>query len=225
MYKTIRISKRSKKILIGITLLSFFLLTLFHKSFLLFIGDLLVIEDDLHPADVIHVIAGEEFRLNYAIQLYQQGYGEMIFLTGGGWCPQHQIIHEGGWRAKAIEQGVSTENVVINDNKITSTYSEAERLKAWIENNLTPVRSIIVVSDPFHMRRARWTYKRVLGKNFEVQMAPVPFELTPFNRIWWKDWESRKNVREEYEKYIYYILRYKISWGKFQEWLVSLDRE
>jgi len=37
------------------------------------IGDFLVVEDDLRPADVIHIIAGDDYRTDYAIQLYQQG--------------------------------------------------------------------------------------------------------------------------------------------------------
>ena len=85
--------------------------------------------------------------------------------------------------------------------------------------------SPIVVSDPFHMRRARWTYKRVLGDNIEVQMAPVPFEMTSYRRRWWTDQASRIYVQDEYKKVVYYILRYQISRGKFRDWLASKDRE
>jgi len=66
-------SIQSKKLLIGIVLLGFFLLVLFHEQCLLMIGDFLVVEDDLRPADVIHIIAGDDYRTDYAIQLYQQG--------------------------------------------------------------------------------------------------------------------------------------------------------
>jgi uncharacterized SAM-binding protein YcdF (DUF218 family) len=102
---------------------------------------------------------------------------------------------------------------------------EAERLKEWIAQQPHTVRSVIVASDPFHMRRAQWAYRRVLGQDIEVQMAPVPFEQTPFEKAWWKNLESRKYVRDEYQKYMYYLLRYRFSSGMFHTWLTSLDGE
>jgi hypothetical protein len=75
------------------------------------------------------------------------------------------------------------------------------------------------------MRRARWIYRKVFGNQIRLQMAPVPFDLTPYQRTWWKDQVSRKYVREEYGKFAYYIFRYQISHGKFQEWLVTMDHD
>jgi len=40
---------------------------------LLAVGDFLVVQDELKPVDVIHVIAGDDYRTDYAIQLYKQG--------------------------------------------------------------------------------------------------------------------------------------------------------
>ena len=51
-----------------------------------------MIEDVLVPADVIHVIAGDEYRTEYAIHLYQQGYAQVLFFTGG-WCTFHKYYH------------------------------------------------------------------------------------------------------------------------------------
>lgn len=64
---------------------------------------------------------------------------------------------------------------------------EAEKLKGWISHSSTPIYSVIVVSDPFHMRRARWIYNKVLGKDIKIQMVPVPFDLTPHQRAWCRD--------------------------------------
>lgn len=188
------------------------------------IGDFLIIQDDLHPADVIHVIAGDDYRTDYAIQLYRQGYGKTLFFTGG-WCTFHNYYHGEHTEERSLAAGVPLNAIAFDDSTVTSTYMEAERLREWISHSSTPVRSVIVVSDPFHMRRARWTYKKVLGHGIELQMAPVPFDVTPYQRNWWMDQESQNYVRGEYEKYVYYILRYQIGGGRFQEWLVSLDRE
>jgi len=200
------------------------ILFLAREPILYFIGDFLVVQDDLHPADVIHVIAGEDYRTDYAIQLYRQGYGKQIFFTGG-WCIFHNLYHGQHGRDLALEQGVPPEAIAIDDTNVTSTYSEAVRLKEFIATSTVPVKSVIVVSDPFHMRRARLTYQWVLGDGVNVQMAPIPFDLTPYRRYWWTDEGSWQYVRNEYVKIVYYYARYRLSGGPLRDWLVSLDKE
>lgn len=199
------------------------------EAILLGIGDYLVVRDQIKPADVIHVIAGEDYRTEYAIQLYQQGYGRRLFFTGG-WCQFHHYDHGAHGRALALAHGVPPEAIIIDDAAVTSTYAEAVRLEAWIASasERAPgerVRSVIVVSDAHHMRRARWTARRVLGRSVSVQMAPVPFERTHYRRDWWEDEGSRRLVKDEYLKLVYYHARYQLSWGPLKTWLASLDRE
>ncbi len=216
---------RSKKIiLISLVALAGILFFVFRERCLLRLGYFLVTQDNLHSADAIHVIAGDDYRTDYALRLYKQGYGKMLFFTGG-WCKTHQYHHGEHAKARALAQGIAIDTIAFDDSAVTSTYMEAEKLKNWIAHSSTPIHSVIVVSDPFHMRRARWAYKKVLGDNVEVQMAPVPFEQTPYRRFWWRDRASRKYVQDEYEKLAYYILRYGISRGKFRDWLASMDRE
>lgn len=209
------------KILLGLVSLGV-ALVLFHEQWLILIGDFLVIHDTLYPADVIHVIAGEDYRTDYAIQLYERGFGKTLFFTGG-WCDTHLYRHGEHAQERALFQGVPADAIALDDSKVLSTFMEAERLKAWIAQSPYPVRSVIVVSDPFHMRRVRWTYQKVFGDSIAVQMAPVPFDLTPFQRTWWNDPQSRQNVREEYAKLVYYLFRYQYSRGFFRDWLASLD--
>lgn len=203
-------------VLLGTTLF------LIHERILLAIGDFLVIQDELQPADVIHVISGSDDRTDYAIQLYQQGYARQIFFTGG-WCVFHNYYHGQHGQQRALEQGVPSEAIAFDDSQVISTYDEALRLKEYIAGSQTPIRSVIVVSDTFHMRRARWTYRHVLGEQISIQMAPVPFELSPYQRRWWTDDESRQYVKEEYLKMAYYYARYQLSWGPLKKWLASFD--
>jgi uncharacterized SAM-binding protein YcdF (DUF218 family) len=197
---------------------------LFHQKIFLAIGNYLVVEDTLQPADIIHIIAGEDHRTNYAIHLYQEGYADYIFFTGG-WCDTHQYFHGEHGKELALAEGIPIEAILIDDSTVTSTYDEVERVKAYSEELENPVHSIIVVSDPHHMRRVRWIYRRIFGKQFKITMAPVPFESAPFQQSWWEDEDSRKMVRDEYIKFAYNIVRYQFSWGPFNDWLVSLDRE
>jgi uncharacterized SAM-binding protein YcdF (DUF218 family) len=150
-------------------------LFLLREQILQGIGDFLIIQDELHSADVIHVIAGPDYRTDYAIRLYQEGYGRQLFFTGG-WCTIHMGYHGEIGRVRALDQGVPPEAIATDDTTVTSTYSEAVRLKEFIANSPVPIHSVTVVSDPFHMRRARWAYRRVFGNEISLQMAPVPFE-------------------------------------------------
>lgn len=186
------------------------------------IGDFLVIQDELQPADVIHVIAGPDDRTDHAIQLYKQGNSNVILFTGG-WCDTHGYYHGQHGAERAEAQGVAPENVAIDESPVTSTYDEAVLLKEFIARSPAAVRSVIVVSDPHHMRRARWLYREVLGEGIEVLMAPVPFGVSPYQRRWWADAESREYVREEYVKLAYNYARYRLSWGPLRTWLESLD--
>jgi len=199
------------------------LLFLSREPILLAVGDYLVIQDQLQPADVIHVIAGDDDRTDYAIQLYKKGYAKQIFFTGG-WCTIHNYDHGEHGKELAMDQGVPAQALADDDSWVTSTYSEALRLKEWVYNSQTPIHSVIVVSDPFHMRRVRWTYKQLFGDKISLQMAPVPFGLSPYSRYWWTDDKSRKLVKDEYLKIVYYVARYQLGWGPLKNWLASFDK-
>jgi uncharacterized SAM-binding protein YcdF (DUF218 family) len=212
-----------KKIIMALIVIGGLALFLTRERWLSSFSNFLIIKDELKPADVIHVIAGEDYRTDYAIQLYKRDLGKTLFFTGG-WCTFHQYHHGKHAEERALAQGVPANAIAYDDASVISTYMEVQRLQEWIGQRPAPVHSVIVVSDPFHMRRARWTCKKVLGERIEVQMAPVPMELTPHRLRWWTDPVSRRYVRAEYEKLIYYVLRYQISRGKLRAWLAAKDR-
>jgi uncharacterized SAM-binding protein YcdF (DUF218 family) len=188
------------------------------------LGNFLIVQDRLQTADVIHVISGPDYRTFYGIQLFKQGYGKFLFFTGG-WCAEIQGVHADRGTRLSIEQGVPASAIRADSYQVTSTFQEAERLKLWIDETQTPLHSVIVVSDPHHMRRARWAYRQVFGKDVELIMAPIPFDQTPYRQRWWADDASKSMVRDEYIKIIYYYARYKYSWGPLKEWLASFDTE
>ena len=217
-----RITDRGK--FLGFTVLIviqiFLTMCLFRQQIQIMIGNYLVIRDDIYPVDIIHVIAGDDYRTDYALQLYKQGYAKYIFFTGG-WCKYHGYYHGEHAQELALSQGVLEEAIIYDDSLVTSTYDETALLTAWITESQIPISSVIVVSDPFHMRRARWTAQHLLGDEVEILMAPVPFEQTPYKQQWWTDSVSRNYVKNEYIKSVYYFFRYQLS----MDWLASLDTE
>lgn len=191
---------------------------------LLAIGDFLILKDDLHPADIIHVISGPDYRADYGITLMKEGLARQIFFTGA-WCPEIQDVHAERGKQRALSQGISPAAILTDSSDILSTYEEAMRLKVLIDESPIPTQSVIIVSDPFHMRRAKWTYRQILGSDIEIQMAPAPFESSPYQRIWWKDWASRRMVKEEYIKLVYYLARYGLNWKPLSAWLATFDTQ
>jgi uncharacterized SAM-binding protein YcdF (DUF218 family) len=187
-----------------------------HRPILLAIGDFLVVEDELQPADLIHVLSSGDQRTDHAVQLYKQGYGKQIFFTGG-WCPDIDGIHAEIGRDRALAQGVPPDDIVIDGSSVSSTHSEAVRLQEFIANSQVPIRSVILVSDPSHMRRVDRTFREALDEQVSLQLAPVPFDSSPYRRQWWTDGGSRRMVMQEYLKIAYYFVRYDLSWGPVQE--------
>jgi uncharacterized SAM-binding protein YcdF (DUF218 family) len=183
------------------------LLALFPARVLQGVGDFLIVQDELRNADLIQVAAGPDQRARYAIELYNQGLGEKIFFTGGR-CQAQASPEEQRCAALAEREGIARGDIYVDEAGVESTYAEAVRLKVFVENSPEPVRSVIVVSDPHHTRRARWTFRRVLGDEVSILIAPVPFEATPFQRRWWRDEISRSFVISEYFKILFYFLRY-----------------
>ncbi len=214
------LSKRWLAIL-GSTILVFLLSTLmdFPAQTISAIGDALVIQDPPARVDVIHVIAGDDYRTQYAIQLYQQGYARLLFFTGG-WCTRHGYYHGAHARELALQAGVPPQAVAYDDSQVSSTYDEVLLLQKYLAASHPTFQAVMVVSDPFHMRRARWTYRQILGRGFSILMAPVPFSQTPFKQQWWADRPSANYVMDEYKKMVFYFFRYQLNFT----WLASLDK-
>jgi uncharacterized SAM-binding protein YcdF (DUF218 family) len=181
----------------------------FRHQIELTIGNYLVVTDELSPVDVIHVIAGSDYRTEYAIQLYKQGYAKQLFFTGG-WCVYHNYYHGEHALQLALAEGVPRQVIFFDDSPVLSTYDEALLLKNHLDADPS-ITKIMVVSDPFHMRRSQWTYKHIFSHDYQLIMAPVPYDQTPFKQQWWTDASSQQYVRDEYEKLVYYFFRYQLN--------------
>jgi len=160
----------NRQVIIAVVL-AVVILSVAHEPILTAVGDYLPIQDALQPADLIHVIAGPDDRTDYAIQFYKQDYDRMLFFTGGS-SVFHGYYHGQHGAERATLQGMPQEDIVIDESPVTSTYTEAVLLEEFIARSPAPVRSVIVVSAAYHMRRAHWTYRHMLGNQVNVLTAP-----------------------------------------------------
>jgi len=101
-------------------------------------------------------------RINHAIQLYETGQVKAIIFTGGVGRNDHVSEAEAA-RLYALEAGVPDE-VIFIETTSTNTYGNLEN--AQVINEAYGFDTILVVSDPLHMRRAL-TYATDLGLDAE----------------------------------------------------------
>ncbi len=187
------------------------------------IGDYLVVEDDLQKTDLIAAVSGPEYRIIYAAELYTRGLASTVFFTGG-YSEGNQRVEATWSKYLATTYGVPEEAIATNDAAVLTTHDEAVLLKDFIDAHADTIHSVMVVTDPYHSRRARWIYQKVLGSDIKVYMAPVPRTRTEFAKVWWTDAKSRKLVFQEYVKLVFYYFRYQASSGSFQDWLSQFDK-
>lgn len=124
-------------------------------------------------------------RTREAVELYRAGYASLIICTGGvGTYPPS----EGRVAARyAVDLGVP-EDAIRFEEQSTSTWSNAQG--AWEIGQKDDIKRVIVVSDGFHLARARRIFEDV---GFEhVQVVPVPD--SPFTLEQWAAFELRETL-------------------------------
>lgn len=156
-------------------------------------------EDPLQPADAIVALGGDPLclREQHAAELYHRGLGRKIIIAGlpfawGGNTGDAKRVYLVCW-------GVPAADIVVLP-EATNTRQEASTLHALMRRNQW--HSMIVVTSPFHARRALFTIERHAGelKFLSSPVAPAPPEWQP--QQWW---QRRKDV--------FVTVREFISWG------------
>lgn len=181
-----------------------------HETILLAVGNYLIVQDDLKPADLIHVLGGGDVgRVDHAVALYKQGLGKKLFFTGGRVEPRGMFNLPDSFLSGdyAELQGVSPEDILLRGDAAANTYEEAVTLRDLLDKE-NAIHSVIIVSTPYHLQRARWVFNKVVGYRVDLQYAPVPFAISQYKQRWWEDKLSRTMVKQEYLKLLFYFLKY-----------------
>jgi uncharacterized SAM-binding protein YcdF (DUF218 family) len=123
--------------------------------------------------------------------------------------PNHEII----CRTLRL-RGVPEDKITILEGQTSSTFGDIGALAEFLDSS--PGDRVLIVTDNFHTRRARWVAARVLGDRLEqVSFVSAPVdEFRPDN--WWQSDLGFKMIVGEYLKFAYYIVRY----GTFLYWAI-----
>lgn len=182
----------------------------FRETVLLAVGNFLIVQNELEPADLIHVLGGGDVgRVDHGVALYKQGLGKQLFFTGGRVEPRGMFNLPDSFLSGdyAELQGVSPEDILLRGDAAANTYEEAVTLRDLLDKE-NAIHSVIIVSTPYHLQRARWIFNKVVGNRVHLQYALVPFAISQYQQRWWEDKLSRAMVKNEYLKLLFYFLRY-----------------
>jgi len=177
LYKTAR--RRIARIAVG-AMVAYLLL--FYTPIVWFLAEPLLVVDHPLPADAIVAFAGGvgesgkagggyQERVKQAIELYRQGQApRLIFSSGYTFAFREADV----MRELAVSHGVPASAIIL-ETKAANTYENVDFVREILDRQNW--RSILLVSSPYHMRRALLTWRKVAP---EITVIPIPVPQSQF---------------------------------------------
>jgi len=209
-----KIHRRFKKwfLFFGLLLLTFFI---FRVPILKGLGSFLVKESKLEQADAIFILGGNVFdRPMAALDLYHKGYANKLIPLGANTGLTMLAWHNGDEDksfsdALVMQEFLLSRNVPFEDvipiNEGTSTKEESESILKFCKDN--KYKTIIVVSDSFHLRRISYVFvDRFADAGIKVILRGASH--SEYNEeYWWQFEQGLIMLNNEYVKLAYYWLK------------------
>ncbi len=203
------------KWLLFLAVLIYMLFSYFRVPVLTGLGRFLVVEHPVKAAELVVCLGGAPVERALAVaEIHRQGLAPKVLLPRdkrpdgvelleqrGGRYPESQEVLAG----MLTQLGVPAGALVLAQKPVASTLEEAQMVRDYCrEEN---VRSLIVLTSPYHSRRAWMVYRKVFeGEKREVIMRPTPysgFRVTD----WWEREEYLGKAAVEYLKLVYQALK------------------
>ena len=194
------------------------LIWFFRVPILTSVGNYLVVSRPLQKADLIVCLMGVPVPRGLEVaDLYKDGVAPFIFVgreepPEGAEVLKARGAHYPEPRELLItmlcELGIPESAILTTDKIMSSTISEARVIReVALERGF---RSLLIVTSPSHTRRAWRTFRKVFGKDrITLGIVPTPYALFRPDD-WWKKRTCAKEVVIEYQKLLFYILRYSL---------------
>ena len=153
-------------------------LVVFQSPFVWLVAEPLRMVAPPRPADAIVVFAGGvgesgkagggyQERVKHAVDLYQEGHApRVVFSSGFTFAFQEAEV----MRELAVAHGVPPSAILL-EMKATNTFENVALVQQILNEH--GWRTVALVSSPYHMRRAVWTFRKV-APDITVIPSPVP---------------------------------------------------
>jgi uncharacterized SAM-binding protein YcdF (DUF218 family)/glycosyltransferase involved in cell wall biosynthesis len=172
---------RSRAALVIVALVAAYVL-IFETNALWWVAEPLKFNAPPEKADAIVVFAGgvgesgkagggAQERLKQAVDLYKTGYAQYLILSSGYVYSFHEAE---AMRALAVDQGIPAGSIVLETHS-TNTYQNVQFVNEILKDHHW--RRILLVSSPYHMRRALMVWWKQAP---EVHVVPTPVPVSQF---------------------------------------------
>lgn len=133
------------------------------------------------PAEVIVAISGgdTQARTAEAVALYKAGWAPQLIFSGAALDPTSPSNAQ-AMRAQAVGSGVP-QSAIFLDSKAADTSQNAKGTSELLSSGDT---RIILVTSPYHQRRASVEFKKVLGDDVTIINHPTPTD-SAWGNYWW----------------------------------------
>lgn len=170
-------------------------------------------------SEVIFVLAGRECRKHFALQLFDEGWADTLLFSVGRFeirrfsdfklpLPNDLLTVAACTPPEQRHYFVTLRAANAQVERISvrrfGTWSEICAFAKWL-NERKYVRTAIVVSSGFHLRRVRWCCRALISSQTRLKFVAVPGESPNFNRDrWWQSALPRRLVFLELAKVALY---------------------
>lgn len=166
------------------------------------------VDEPPSQADAIVVLASNPHRIHHAVDLYTQGYAPVVAFTDATYKDAGLTCSSARLDVPAAQAlGLPAGAAVIADDEVASTYDEAIAARALVAER--GWQRLIVVTDPFHTRRAAATFRALIPGVTVIPSATPDGEYDP--QHWWRSEEGVMAVISEMVKLAFYWVRYGIA--------------
>jgi uncharacterized SAM-binding protein YcdF (DUF218 family) len=144
-----------------------------------------VLEPTCAPADAIVAVSGgdTQSRVAEAIKLYKAGWSDKLVFSGAALDTSGPSNAE-AMLTQAVLAGVPQSAILLEKNSFDTTENALHTSLL-----LSDAKRVIIVTSPYHQRRAGLEFKRFLGERVEVVNHPTPYDrLWP--DYWWTTWNG-----------------------------------
>lgn len=129
------------------------------------LGFFLSPQDTLTKSDVIVVISGGRTtnRAETGIKLYKDKLAPRLIFSGA--ALDDGPSNAATMRQQALAEGIPASAIQIDEDS-HNTYQNATNSKLYVDD--THAKKIILVTSPYHQRRASMTFKKIFGTGYTI---------------------------------------------------------
>lgn len=122
-------------------------------------------QNKLERTDVIVVISGgdTDARINEGVAMYMDGFSDRIVFSGA--AAEGEVSNASAMKNIAIRKGVPAKDILLEEESTTTKENAVDVAKIIKTEKF---QSMILVTSPYHQRRAYEAFRDALGKDFKI---------------------------------------------------------